>query len=274
MGMRVDNLDGMKLRLRLWYYSFRSFFKKEGREGLRTYRFLIIALGILFFSLADPVLIKLLPILLEGQFAGLDVTAMMDLSQRGVLVSHFDNLHQISTFIMVIVLMGIVASEKADKTLILPLAMGVRPSAVILAKWASYSWVLMVVTVLGVSICYGYSGILFDEFVIGYGEVLKASLLQGVFYVYVLTLLIALSTWVKKPFLAGLSTLLAVFALPLTGMIWPEISFYLPNQLLVEARYFSLLPSIELQIAGVWTVIWVMCLLVASCVKLAQDEVI
>lgn len=35
--------------------SFRAYIKKEFIEGIRTKKFLILAVGVLFFSLSDPV---------------------------------------------------------------------------------------------------------------------------------------------------------------------------------------------------------------------------
>ena len=76
--------------------SLRAYIKKEVLEGIRTYKFLILIAGILFFAVLDPVVMKLLPEILKNQLGGLDVSAMVDFSQRGVMNSHLKNIFQMS----------------------------------------------------------------------------------------------------------------------------------------------------------------------------------
>ncbi len=252
--------------------SFKAFLKKEWLEGLRAYRFLVITLGIGFFALLDPVMMKLLPSILQNQFGNIDLSAMMDISLSGVMASHLKNLYQISTFVIVLTLMGIVSSEKGEKTLLLPVAMGLKTTAVILAKWLIYVGFITIVTVCGISLCYGYGALLFDESFESFATVLKAGLLQSLYFAYVLSLVMALSTFSKKTFIAGITSLVAVFTLPLLGMILPDLGKFLPNQLLKEAGLFSQTLSGDVLVAIFSTVILCFMLVLVSILKLKGDE--
>ena len=254
--------------------SFSAFIKKEIIEGLRTYRFFVIALGIGFFALLDPVMIKLLPIILQKQFGNIDLSAMMDISLSGVMTSHLKNLYQISTFVIVMTLMGIISSEKIEKTLLLPVAMGLKTTTVVIAKWLIHVTFITIVTLCGMSLCYSYGALLFDESLSGFATALKAGALQSLYFMYVVSLVTALSTLFKKPFIAGITTLVAVFTLPLLGVVLPDLIKFLPNQLLKEAGLFSQTLSGDTLVAIFTTVILSTILVAISILKLNHDELV
>lgn len=252
--------------------TLKYFIIKEWIEGVRSYRIAILAIGIGFFALADPILTKLLPMLLSSQFEGMDLSALMDISTRGAMATHFKNLSQISLMVIVFTLMGLMATEKGEKTLIIPRAHGANVSGILMAKFLIYGALLMVITLIDVGVCYLYSGLLFESYPLVPLAVLKAAILQGLYFVYVLAVILLYSTLFKKAFVAGIFSLLTTFGAPLLGILAPWLDPYLPNQLLIEAQYYNLLPSHSLQVALVWTITIIVICLGLSCLKITYEE--
>lgn len=254
--------------------SFKAYFKKEWLEGIRTHKFLILLVGIFFFSISDPVMMKLLPSLLKGKFDGLDLNAIADLSQKGAMMSHMKSLYQITTFVIAIALMGIVAGEKADKTLTIPVSMGCQPGGVILAKWFVYSVLLSSAVIIGVAFAYFYAGLLFAYDFASLASVLKAGALYGLYYSFLVSLLILLSTMFSKPFITGISTLLAAYGMSGLGAFLPKLARYLPTQLLTEAKGFNLLPSADLTVSMIWTCGMIIIFLTLAALRLKSEELV
>jgi ABC-2 type transport system permease protein len=50
--------------------TFKAYFKKEIMESKRQYKYIILAVGIIAFAILDPVMLKLLPKILENQLQG------------------------------------------------------------------------------------------------------------------------------------------------------------------------------------------------------------
>jgi len=254
--------------------SFKAYFKKEWLEGIRTHKFLILLIGIFFFSISDPVMMKLLPSLLKGKFDGLDLNAIADLSQKGAMMSHMKSLYQITTFVIAIALMGIVAGEKADKTLTIPVSMGCQPGGVILAKWLVYSLLLSSATIVGVVFAYLYAGLLFAYDFASLASALKAGALYGLYYSFLVSLLILLSTLFSKPFVTGILTLLAAYGMSGLGVSLPKLVRYLPTHLLTEAKGFNLLPSADLIVSIIWTWGIMVIFLTLAALRLKSEELV
>lgn len=254
--------------------SLKAYIKKEWMEGIRTHKFLILLIGIFFFSISDPVMIKLLPSLLKDTFDGLDLSAIADLSQKGAMMSHMKSLYQITTFVIAIALMGIVAGEKADKTLTIPVSMGCQPGGVILAKWLVYSMLLSSAAIIGVAFAYFYAGLLFAYDFASLASVLKAGALYGLYYSFLVSLLILLSTVFSKPFVTGIATLLAAYGMSGLGAFFPKLAHYMPTHLLTEAKGFNLLPSGDLIVSMIWTWGMIIIFLTLAALRLKSQELV
>ncbi len=220
------------------FNSFKTYAMKEIIEGMRTKKFLVLAIGVLFFAISDPIMLKLLPEVLRNQMQGADLSMLLELSQKAALESYTNNLFQLSTLIVVLSMMGIISKERSDQTLTIPLSMGCSIKGIVLAKLLVYGMFLLLINVIGMLIAYYYSGIIFG---FTYGRLLAAVVsgaLYGVFFVFVLSFLILASSFFKKSFLPVTITMLFVYLMPLTGY-FKDLERYLPVNLLTEANYFT-----------------------------------
>jgi len=46
--------------------SYKAYFKKEIKESIRSHKYLILFIGIIFWALLDPLMLKLLPLMLRN----------------------------------------------------------------------------------------------------------------------------------------------------------------------------------------------------------------
>lgn len=251
--------------------SFRAYIKKELIEGIRTKKFLILAVGILFFSLSDPVVLKLLPEILKGQMQGVDFSAIIELSQKAAMENYTKDLFQISTLIIVLSVMGIMCNELRDKTLTVPVSMGCSIKGVIGGKMLVYGLYLMFLNVAGMLIAYLYSGIIFG---FNHGSFLVAVIsgfIYGVFFIFVLSLLFLFSAFLKKSFAAAIATLALIYFmsfLKFNQRIWG----ILPGKLLEEANQLSFSFSQEMIVPLIFTVFLIVLFSVIATEKFKKAE--
>lgn len=252
--------------------SFRAHINKEIIEGIRTHRFLILAIGILAFSILDPVILKLTPMILKSQAGGIDITSMMDLSQTAAIKSYMNNLFQISSLVVALNIMGVISNELKEKTLVLPYSLGSKLHETVIAKNIVYTILVILFSVLGMTIAYYYSSILFEVDFNGLLEIIKAGVLYGLYFSFLISLVTFLSSIFKKPIVAGLLGLLIVYIMsPVAKLL--DIVKYAPTSLLTEAKYLSSQHSFDLIISIISTVGLIILFTVATIERVKRIEI-
>lgn len=252
--------------------SFKAHINKEIIEGIRTHRFLIIAIGILGFSILDPVILKLTPKILESQAGGLDLSSMIELSQSAAIRSYMKNLFQISSLVVALNLMGIISTELKEKTLVLPYSLGSKLKETIIAKIIVYSIAVMLFSILGMTIASYYSSILFEMNSHSLLEIIKAGFLYGLYFSILTSLVTFFSSIFRKPILAGLLSLLTVYFMsPVTNFL--NIVKYTPTYLLNEANELSSSFSGELIISIICTIGLILILTISTIVRINRIEI-
>ena len=248
--------------------------KKEICYGLRSYRFIILLVGFLFFAMLNPVMSKfVMPEIMKSQMPGLTEEAMaqmMATTQLGVMRTYMGDVFEIVSLLVAFSLCGLIAQEIKDNTLVLPLCSGKRFGTIVFAKIIVFGTVLIVIPVIAVLIGFAYSGIIFT-FDLAVGPVIRAGLLQGMFMVFVVALLIMWGAILKKPILAGFATLATMFGLHFVGNAL-RISMYLPAGLLEEAALFAVLPAPSLSQTLSITIGIILILVAATLLRLKTME--
>lgn len=253
------------------FNSFKTYVKKEIIEGMRTKKFLVLAIGVLFFALSDPIMLKLMPEILKNEMQGADLSMLFELSQKAALDSYTSNLFQLSTLIIVLSMMGIITKERSDKTLTIPVSMGCSINGIVLAKLLVYGIFIILINVIGMLIAFYYSGIIFG---FTYGSLFAAAVsgaVYGLFFVFALSVLILASSFAKKSFLAVTVTLLLIYLMPLASN-FDAVKRYLPVNLLTEANYFADILSKNMIVSLICTVTLTVIFSVLSVFKLERVE--
>jgi hypothetical protein len=92
-----------------------------------------------------------------------------------------------------------------------------------------------------IMICYAYSGILF-EFEVPFQDVLYAGMLQGVYFIFIITNLIMWGALLKRALPTGFITLVTAYLMQAVGGLF-DIHAYLPSGLIDFSSKFQFQPQ-------------------------------
>lgn len=253
----------------------RQAIKKEIIEGIRTYRFLIIMAIFLFFALMNPILNKLvLPEVLKSQFNGISedmLSQMIVTSQRDCVRGYLTDVFEIATIVVVLTLSAIIAGELKSKTFIFPICSRKDFATLVLAKLIVYGSFLMMATTISVTIDYAYSGVLFGQDLPGILPVVRSGLLQGLYYMFVLGLIMLAGSFAKKPMTAGLLALVPAYGTHILSSLL-NVGNYTPAGLLSEAGLIAVKVSSEVMQPIIITIGLVVVMVVLTVLRLQALE--
>lgn len=248
--------------------------KKEILYGLRSYRFLILFVGFLFFAMLDPVMTKfIMPEIMKSQVPGITQEAlgqMLGTSQLAVMSAYMNDIFQIGSLIIAFTLCGLIAQEIRENTLVLPICSGKQFAGIVLAKIIVFGTALLLFSLIGALINYLYSGILFS-YDLSIISVVRSGLLQGVYMVFLTTLIVMWGVIIKKPIATGFLTLASAFGLYFIGGAL-QIDSYLPSGLIKEASLFAVIPASTLLQTLSITVGIILVLIAVTLIRLKKME--
>ena len=248
--------------------------KKEFLEGIRTYKFLTISAVFLFFSLLNPILNKLvLPNVLRKQFNGISndmLKQMVITTQRDSVRAYLTDTFEIATLVVVLVLATLIAGELRNRTFILPACSHKDFATTVTAKMLVYGGFIMGITTLAVVIDFYYSGILFGTDMIELGVIIRSGILQGLYYIFVLSLVMIIGVFFTKPLAAGLVTLVPAYGTHVMSKLL-DVQKYTPSGLLNEANLLSCYMNPDAVYSIIITIVASVLLLVLT-VKLLEKR--
>ncbi len=213
--------------------------KKEILEGTRTYKFIIILAVFMFFALMNPVLNKMvLPEVLKSKPLGVDdetLSQMVISSQRDCVLSYLGDVFEIATLVIVLLLSSIVAGELRNGTFIFPKCSKKDFTKLVLAKLLVYGLLVIIVSVACSLIDYAYSGMLFGTDLPSTIPVIRSGLLQGLYFIYIIALVMFFGSVFKKPISAGLFTLIPAYGTVIISQLF-NLDSFTPAGLLAESN--------------------------------------
>lgn len=229
--------------------SFKAYFKKEILESVRGNKYLILFVGTIFWALLDPLMLKLLPLLLKNYLPA-DLTDLFSTFTRDTAFQTFiKDLFQIGTIIIALTLMGLLSNEVTLKKLVFPYSRGANPAGVVLAKYIHYTITISLFILIAFLTNYFYINRLFTGGILSIEIVLKSSLLYILYYSVFLSILICLSSLFRRGLIAGITVLVLGYSLSIFNQ-FEAIRAYLPNYLLFKANEIghifdnSLIPTV------------------------------
>jgi ABC-2 type transport system permease protein len=218
--------------------TFKAYLKKEFIEGIRTKKFLIIAISFIFFALADPVMLKMMPSILESQMKGVDLSSMIQLNQKTAMGNYLKDIYQLTSLVIAFCLMGIMANEINEKTMVIPRAIGGLTMSIAFSKMLVYAVFVSLVSIVSMLCTYYYSGIIFKNDFANIYLVIKAGMLYSLFFSFLISILILISSFMKKNILTAIFSVLIIYIMPVIDEIF-DISKYTPINLLNMAKKFE-----------------------------------
>lgn len=245
--------------------------RREIIEGIRTYKFLVLAIGIVLYAVLDPVMLKILPKLLENQTPGLDISKLMAFDQKAAVQNYMKSLTQIGILAAAFTFMKSTSEELKNGTLVQSIISGLKPSVWIGAKILVYGTTLLLLATAGMLLNAAYAGSLFGSGGIDYIAVIKSGLWFGLYFVMLLCVEIFTGCLTKSPAVTAIAGLAVAWLLPpFTGLL--GIQHYSPVMLLNDANALSKNYQAELLPALLITLVFFSALFIASVLSVKNTE--
>ena len=232
--------------------TFSAYFKKEILEAARTNKYLILFVGSVFWALMVPLILKLLPLLFRS--LPIDISAVFEDFNRDVAyLSFLGDFFEVGTLFFAFTLMGIISNEVYYRRLVFPYSSGANTTGMVLAKYIHYGLTFSIFILIGFLTNYFYTDRLFEGGILEIGMVIRSALLYVVYYAFLLSFLIFLSSLFRRGIIAGITVIVLGYTLSIFNQI-PRIRAYLPNYLLFKAADISnifdstLIPTIIISI--------------------------
>ena len=214
--------------------SFKAYFIKEIKESIRNHKYLILAVGFIFWALLDPLMLKLFPLLLKNYMPA-DVSVLFSTFTRDTAFQTFLNdLFQIGSLFIIFTLMGIISNEVYSKNLVFPYSRGLKPAGMVIAKYIHYLITISLFILVAFLTNYLYIIRLFSGGLLSISIVFKSSLLYILYYAVLLSFLLYLSSLFKRSIIPGIITLVFAYSLSILNQ-FKTIRSYFPNYLFLKA---------------------------------------
>lgn len=214
--------------------TFKAYFKKEILEAVRSYKYLILFSGIVFWAIMNPLMIKLMPLLLKN-YLPTDLSVLFsEYTIDAAFIDFMGNLFEIGTLVIVFSLMGLISNEVYSKKLVFPYSRGAEPAGFVTAKYIHYMFTISLFILVAFLTNYFYTTRLFEGGTLSIGIVLKSSLLYIIYYALLLSFLIFLSSLFRRGLVVGFSVAILAYSLSIFNR-FNIIKAYFPNYLLYKA---------------------------------------
>ena len=213
--------------------TFNCYIKKEILESVRQYKYLIIALGIIIFAISGPIMLKLTPLLIKSQ-PGISINSDSFMNIQYCLQSFISSLFQISIMFIVFTVCTSIAEEITLQKLVFPYSKGASPMFIVISKFLNYSIPVMTLTTAGIFINHYYASVLFKSSDVSTGNLITVSLLISLYYIFNISLVLFLSSIIKKSLPAGILTLVIGYSSAAVIKV-PYIKDFLPYKLVSDS---------------------------------------
>lgn len=217
--------------------------KKEFMEGVRTYRFLAILSVMLFFAFLDPALQKyVIPNVLMAQFGDTQpeiIDQMLITTQRACIRTYYTNIFQVGTLVTAFVLSGVVAGERKNRTMIIPIGNGIGMEDAVMAKAVVNGVYLLLVNPLIAVVEYYYTGALFG-FDLSLLPAIRSGCYYGIYFTMIMAIVLFAGTFFRSGMVAAMVALIPSFGIHLVSQLL-NVSKYTPSGLINEAAMLSVI---------------------------------
>lgn len=214
-------------------------YKKELMEMWRNYKWIWVPLVFIFLGIMQPLSTYFLPQIIE-QFGGLPEGAVIDIpmpSPHEMMVNTLSQFTSIGILIVVLAFMGIVNYEIVSGIAEMIMVKPVRYSNFIIGKWLGSISLALVSLFLGNCAAWYYTDLFFGS--VDLMQFVIVFLLYSIWFVFVLSVTLFFSTFIKSNGGVAASTLLTTILISLFPNIVPKIMKYSPSTLTTYAdQYF------------------------------------
>nr|WP_036787458.1 ABC transporter permease [Pontibacillus chungwhensis]KGP89843.1 ABC transporter permease [Pontibacillus chungwhensis BH030062] len=251
-----------------------TLFQKETLENWRNFKWLWVPITFILLAALDPVTTHYLPVILEKS-GELPEGATFDLptpTPPEAFLLSFGQLNLLGVAVVLLMTMGIIASERKSGVTELILVKPVRYTAYITAKWASTLVLILVSLFLGLLTSWYYVNILYGD--LAFTIMLGSFFLYSVWMTFVLTISIFMNVFFKTPGLVGfLSIALIILINSLNGLVSRFIDWY-PSQINTYIRTYVINGTTngDLLLTIIITLLLIIVMLISSVLVFRKKE--
>ena len=190
--------------------TFTAYLKKEHMESSRQSRYLILGAFFGFFALSTPIMLRLMPSIIESQMPGFP-KELMEFDAVYSVQNYIKNIYQLGNMAVAFVLMGVLADERLQGKLVYPVSQGASMAGVVVAKLVHYGVALSAIVFAGAMLNYYYSVVLFPGSDPGGFAAARSAGLLAAYFVTRVVLVAFASAMSAKPLAAGLAALVVSY---------------------------------------------------------------
>ncbi len=213
-------------------------FRKEWLEMARNYKLVWIPLVFIALGIMQPVTSYFLPDILKnaGDLPEGSVIEIPLPTSGEVMVQTLGQISQLGVLVLALAFMGIVSSERKSGVLDLVLVKPVSLPHFVTSKWLSAVIVAVVSFFLGMLAAYYYTTRLIGE--LSFGDFVRGSVTYSLWLVFLVTVVMFLSSFLMQSGLVAFLTLLFAILLSAATSLAPRWMEWSPARLTTHASAF------------------------------------
>ena len=215
--------------------AFQSYLRKEVMESSRQSKYLILGAFFGFFALSTPIMLRLLPGIIQNQMPDFP-QQLMQFDAVYSVQNYIKNIYQLGNMAVAFTLMGVLAEERLQGKLIFPMSQGASMIGVVTAKLMHYTAAVAAIVFAATMLNYYYSMILFPESNLGMAAVMQSAGLLVTYFITRVILVTFASAIFVKPIAAGLTTLVISYLEPIAASI-PRMKSFVAYSLVDAANH-------------------------------------
>lgn len=237
--------------------TFKAYFKKEVLESIRQYRYVILCVGIIFFSISGPITMKLLPEILKSQIHG-DISSLFIITRKSVIQNYIKDLFQIGLMFVVFTAANSLSDEISAQKFVFPYAKGSSPTGIVLAKIIHYGMTTTLITLCGFCINFYYTNLLLKNDSVSFVNTIISGGYIAIYFTFNIILATFFSSILKKGIISGFIVLgINYFSIIINNMT--NIRDFVPYRLIDYANSFSSFTGLKTVLAiTVYSILLVM----------------
>ncbi len=244
--------------------NFYTLTRTELAEAAKEYKFIWLTLFFVILGVTQPLVHNYMDVILEnvGGADGITIDPNRPVPSSGeVLLSTISGqFNQIGLIILIISFMGLIASDRNSGMQDFILTRPVSLQSYLMSKLAGHWLISMFAIAIGAVVSYGYTIFLFGSF--SFSDFSLFLLMYSLWILYVISLAILISTFIKGPILIAVATIAAsiffilikgfnqlAFQLSPGGVLNVAENYLLPGR---EVNHFSILSCGMFIVFNLW----------------------
>jgi ABC-2 type transport system permease protein len=207
--------------------TFTAYLKKERMESSRQSKYLILGAFFGFFALCTPIMLRLVPSIMESQMPGFP-KELMEFDAVYSVQNYIRNIYQLGNMAVALVLMGALADERLQAKLVYPVSQGACMAGVVGAKLVHYAAAVSAVVFASTMLSYYYSIVLFSGSDPGIAAAARSAGLLAAYFATRVVVVVFTSALFTKPLAAGLAALVVSYVEPIIASLprWRSLVAY------------------------------------------------